>query len=103
MTANVGELYADPTARAQLLERVRREGAVVTAELQFRRRDGPLIWALTNVVRVAGQSRGDYEATLIDITEHKQAEELRSVTRLANTAAHEINNPLTITELGQIR
>ena len=96
LTANAGDVYADPTARAQLLERTRREGAVVNAELQLRRRDGRLIWALANVVRVSGQSPGDYEATVIDITERRQVEELRSITRLANAAAHEINNPLTI-------
>jgi len=94
--ANVGELYAQPKEREQLLERVKAEGTVVNVELQLRRRDGRLIWILANVIRGSGPPRGDFEATLIDITEQKAADELRSIARLANAAAHEINNPLTL-------
>ncbi len=95
LMVDAGEMYADPAARVQLLERAR-EGPVVNAELQFRRRDGRLIWTLTNLVPVAGYSRARFEGTLTDVTAHRQAEELRSTTRLANAAAHEINNPLTV-------
>jgi signal transduction histidine kinase len=58
--------YVDPKDREQLRERVRAEGTAVNAEVQFRRRDGP-----------------------------RAAEELRSIARLANTMAHEVDNPLT--------
>jgi signal transduction histidine kinase len=85
----------DQKDRQQLVERIRADGFAHNVELQFRRRDGRLIWVLANVVRATDPAEADYEATLIDITEHKAAEELRSIARLANTAAHEINNPLT--------
>jgi PAS domain S-box-containing protein len=94
--ANVAEFYVQPKEREQLLERIKAVGTAVNAELQFRRRDGRLIWALANVIRGSGPPRADFEATLIDITEQKAADELRSMARLANAAAHEINNPLTM-------
>jgi PAS domain S-box-containing protein len=96
LAVNVGQFYAQPKEREQLLERVKAEGSAVNVELQFRRRDGRLIWVLANVIRGSGPPRADFEATLIDITEQKAADELRSMARLANAAAHEINNPLTL-------
>jgi PAS domain S-box-containing protein len=96
LTSNVGSFYAQPKERDQLLERVRAEGSVVNVELQFRRLDGRLIWVLASVSGSAGSPRADFETTLIDITEQKAADELRSIARLANAAAHEINNPLTM-------
>jgi PAS domain S-box-containing protein len=96
LEANVGEFYAQPKERDQLLDRVKAEGAAVNVDLQFRRRDGRLIWVLANVIRGSGPPRADFETTLIDITEQKAADELRSIARLANAAAHEINNPLTL-------
>ena len=96
VAVNVGDFYVNPKDRENLLERVRAEGAVTNVEVQFRRRDGRLIWALVNVIHAAGRSQADYETTLLDITDHKAAEELRSIARLANAAAHEINNPLTL-------
>jgi PAS domain S-box-containing protein len=96
LDANIGEFYVNPKERAQLLERVNAEGTAVNVELQFRRRDGGLIWVLASVIRGSGSPRADFEATLIDITEQKAADELRSIARLANAAAHEINNPLTL-------
>jgi PAS domain S-box-containing protein len=93
--ASMLDFYVDPKDREQLRERVRAEGTAVNAEVQFRRRDGRLIWVLLNIVRADGPARADYETTLIDITEPRAAEELRSIARLANTMAHEVNNPLT--------
>jgi PAS domain S-box-containing protein len=96
LATNVGELYAQPKERDQLLERIKAEGAAVNVDLQLRRRDGRLIWVLASVIRGSGPPRADFETTLIDITEQKAADELRSIARLANAAAHEINNPLTL-------
>lgn len=96
LARNIGDFYAQPKEREQLLERVKAEGTAVNVELQFRRRDGRLIWILASVIRGSGSPRSDFEATLIDITEQKAADELRSIARLANAAAHEINNPLTL-------
>ena len=96
LAANVGDFYVRPKDREELLERIQAVGTAVSAELQLRRRDGRLIWVLANVIRGSGPPRADFEATLIDITEQKAADELRSMARLANAAAHEINNPLTL-------
>jgi PAS domain S-box-containing protein len=96
LAANIGDFYVQAKEREQLLERVETEGTAVNVELQFRRRDGRLIWILASVIRGSGSPRSDFEATLIDITEQKAADELRSIARLANAAAHEINNPLTL-------
>ena len=96
LATNIGHFYAQLKERDQLLERVAAEGTAVNVELQFRRRDGRLIWVLANVIRSSGPPRADLETTLIDITEQKAADELRSIARLAHAAAHEINNPLTL-------
>ena len=93
---NIAELYVEPKEREQLLERVRAAGTAVNGEVQMRRRDGRFIWVLVSVVRSAGPPRGDFETTLIDVTEQKAADELRTIARLANGAAHEINNPLAL-------
>lgn len=96
LETNVGDFYVQPKERDQLLERVKAAGSAVSAELQLRRRDGRYIWVLANVTRGSGAPRADFETTLIDITEQRAADELRSMARLANAAAHEINNPLTL-------
>jgi two-component system, sensor histidine kinase len=96
LDANLGEFHVHPKEGEQLLERVNADGVAVNVELQFRRRDGRLIWVLASVIRGSGSPRADFESTLIDITEQKAADELRSIARLANAAAHEINNPLTL-------
>ncbi|MFI5328559.1 MAG: PAS domain S-box protein, partial [Candidatus Rokuibacteriota bacterium] len=51
---HVGEFYAQPKERDQVLERIRAVGAAISVELQFRRRDGRLIWVLVNVIRGPG-------------------------------------------------
>ena len=96
LAMNAANLYAQPKEREQVLERINADGTAVNVELQLRRRDGHLISVLSSVMRSPGPPRADYETTLIDITEHKAADELRSITKLANAAAHEINNPLTM-------
>jgi two-component system, sensor histidine kinase len=94
LTVNATALYVEPKQREQLLERIQADGAAVNVEAQLRRRDGRVIWVLASVIR--SRPRGDFEATVIDITEQKTADELRTIARLANAAAHEINNPLTM-------
>ena len=96
LATSIADLYVQPKEREALLERVKATGTAVNEELQMRRRDGRLIWVLVSVVRDSSAPRGDLETTLIDITEQKTADELRTIARLANGAAHEINNPLTL-------
>ena len=96
LATNIAQLYVEPKEREQLLERVKAAGTAVNGEIQMRRRDGRLIWVLVSVVRSSGPPRGDFETTLIDVTEQKAAAELRTIAQLANGAAHEINNPLAL-------
>ncbi len=96
LATNLAAFYVNPKDRAQLLERLQADGSAVNIEIPIRRHDGQLRWVLMSVVRASGHPQAHYDTTVIDITEHKQAEELRSVARVANAAAHEINNPLTL-------
>lgn len=59
-----------------LLRRLRQHGAVSTFETALRRSDGEAIWVLQNVSLAIGpQGTEILEATLIDITDRKRAEE----------------------------
>jgi signal transduction histidine kinase len=72
---------------------------VVEAEMVGRRCDGSLVPVAMSVRRVVDQDGPIHEGVLVDLTDRKRAEEaaaLRSVAALANAAAHEINNPLTV-------
>ncbi len=59
-----------------LLETLKTHGSIHNFELQFRRRDGRLVWALINA-RAVYTTKGSiryYEGTLVDITQRKEAE-----------------------------
>lgn len=97
--------YADPEDRARLVERLEREGVVTDFEVQLRRRDGHLVWARgsARAVRDAAGRMLYHEGSFMDVTEARraaeaarQAEALARVAQLANAAAHEINNPLSV-------
>lgn len=95
---NSGEFYAGEGVRDAIVRRLEADGIVTDFEGEARRRDGTVIPVLMSVQRVAG-AEIVHEGTLIDLTERKHAEEmttLRSVAELANAAAHEVNNPLTV-------
>lgn len=69
--------YFDPDDRAQLLVRLRNEGAVSNREVRFQNRDGQAVWALENV-RLAEGGPGEpaiLEGILLDITDRKLAEQ----------------------------
>jgi PAS domain S-box-containing protein len=74
------------------------------AEFQWRRADGTPISVLINVAAIETPGEGTVlEGIVVDITDReraasaeREAEALRAVTRLANAAAHEINNPLAV-------
>jgi PAS domain S-box-containing protein len=102
---SVAEHYASPQDLQRWLALLEREGIARDFEVRLRRRDGRLIWARKSarVVRYLAGRVLYYEGVQEDVTEHKRAEEaerqaeaLRSVARLANAAAHEINNPLSV-------
>jgi two-component system, cell cycle sensor histidine kinase and response regulator CckA len=83
--------------------RLRGEPAPTRYETRGRCKDGAPIWIEILVSIVSWEGRPAVLGTFLDITERKRAEAterealaLRSVTQLANAAAHEINNPLSI-------
>jgi diguanylate cyclase (GGDEF)-like protein/PAS domain S-box-containing protein len=71
------QLYPDPAMRQSLIEKIKREGKLVEAEYQLRRRDGTVI-TITENARLNCDERGQpvgFEGTLTDITERKRAEQ----------------------------
>jgi PAS domain S-box-containing protein len=97
---NAREFYVDPGDRDAWLALIRPGAAVMNHETVWRRHDGTRIVVLLNV-----EEREDdlIEGIALDITDRKRAEdaerraiELRAITKLANAAAHEINNPLSV-------
>ena len=96
--------YATPADRAMVVDKIAAGEEVVEAELMGRRLDGSLVPVAMSVRRIVEPGGPIHEGTLLDVTDRKRAEEataLRSVAELANAAAHEINNPLTIV-VGQL-
>jgi len=83
--------------------RLRGEPAPATVELEALRRDGSRFWVGATATVVEWEGGPATLASFIDISERqrreaaeREAESLRSVAKLANAAAHEINNPLTV-------
>jgi diguanylate cyclase (GGDEF)-like protein/PAS domain S-box-containing protein len=70
-------LYVDPALRRALIEKLKREGKLVEAEYELRRRDGSVI-TITENARLNRDERGQpvgFEGTVTDITERKRAEQ----------------------------
>ena len=77
LAANAVSAYVDPDDRERWQALVEREGIVRDFEVRLRRRDGTVIWMResTRAVRDADGRVLQYEGSLEDITERKQAEE----------------------------
>ena len=91
--------YATPADRETVVARISAGEEVIDAEMTGRRRDGSLVPVAMSVRRVVDAEGAVHEGVLVDLTDRKRAAEaaaLRSVAELANAAAHEINNPLTV-------
>lgn len=83
--------------------RLRGEPAPATVEIEALRRDGGRFWLGSTATVVEWEEGPATLVSFVDISERqrretaeREAENLRSVARLANAAAHEINNPLTV-------
>lgn len=69
-------LYADPTRRPALLERLARDGHFENEEIEYRRKDGSTFWGLANAVVIRDTRTGKllyHVGSITDITERKQA------------------------------
>ena len=70
-------LYVDPGLRRELIEKLKRDGKLVEAEYELRRRDGSVI-TITENARLNRDERGQpvgFEGTVTDITERKRTEQ----------------------------
>lgn len=101
--AGMASLYEDLAYRRRLQETIRRDGLVVNFDVPFHRRDGSPVWVRLNSRVVEHDGQTVYEGVLQDVSDLRrvedavrQAEALAYVAKLANAAAHEINNPLAI-------
>lgn len=88
---------------ARLAARLRGEPTPATVEMEVLRRDGSRFWIGATATVLEWEGGPATLVSFIDISERqrreaaeREAESLRSVTKLANAAAHEINNPLTV-------
>jgi two-component system sensor histidine kinase/response regulator len=69
-------IYFDPAEREAYWAKLREDGSLSNHELCLRRKDGSPLWVLVNGTLLENGAEGQQvqEATLIDITERKQAE-----------------------------
>ncbi|HVU18138.1 MAG TPA: PAS domain S-box protein [Candidatus Didemnitutus sp.] len=101
------QMYTDPADRDKVLAEIVAKGKVSNLELRMRRRDGSIIWALTNVrmIRDAEGKPQYLEGTNLDITELKRARSLQEAKIQAEAAnraksaflanmSHEIRTPM---------
>ncbi len=73
----VTEFYFSLAERGPLLEKLKRDGAFLSQEIRLRRKDGSPVWVLFNSAHLKGVNAGPelIQATAIDITERKRAED----------------------------
>jgi len=102
MAVNTADLYVDRADRDRLREALARDN-VADFTAQLRRGDGTTMWARMQVRATEEDGTMIYEGILEDVGDARRAEEaerrteaLRYVAHLANAAAHEINNPLSV-------
>jgi PAS domain S-box-containing protein len=103
LALNAATLYVDPGDREAVQRMMQAGGRVRDFALKMHTGDGGTVWVRINSRAVREADTDYYEGILEDITLQRRAEEaersaesLRAVAKLANAAAHEINNPLAV-------
>jgi PAS domain S-box-containing protein len=96
LATHAADLYVDPAERQRWQDVMDHEGAVHIDEVQFRRRDGTIIW-VRDTARAVRDGSGQvlhYEGTWEDITQRKQSEE--ELSKLSSAVAR-TPDPVVIT------
>src|ERR1700751_4634267 len=75
---NASEFYFNPDERQPLLNELLEKHAIFSRELQLKRKDGSPVWVLFNAALNSEHDTPILQATMIDISEWKRAEEALS-------------------------
>jgi PAS domain S-box-containing protein len=103
LAINATSLYVNPDDRERGHRQQDAEGVTRDFQVELRTSDGGTVWVRMNTRVLRDGEREFWEGTIEDVTNQRRADEaerraetLRAVAKLANAAAHEINNPLAV-------
>jgi PAS domain S-box-containing protein len=73
ISRNARDFYADPVQRDAIIARLRIQGAIPSARVQYKRRDGSFGWAIGNINMIIGDADEPLvlQGTLIDLEESR--------------------------------